>query len=684
MFQSTLITGALAVACASCTAGVDFHVADYGSDSNPGTRAKPFATLERARDAVRELDVRRHPPDGGVTVWLKGGTYVREATFELTERDSGTKACPVVYRSYEGEQARLVGGREVRRFSAVTDRAVLERLDEAARAHVRQADLRAEGISDFGKLTARGFGRPGRPAALELFFRGAPMQLARWPNGEWAMTAGVPDGPNGGRFNYEGDRPGRWTESKDVWVHGYWTWPWADSHEKVASIDIAKREIGTEPPHGVYGYQAHKRYYALNILEELDQPGEFYVDRDSGILYFWPPDRIRRSDAWVSVMEAPLVKVSAASHVTLRGLALECCRGTAVEIVDCANVQVAGCVVRNVGGTGIIVKGGRSSGVLSCDISEIGDTGIVLDGGDRRTLTAASNYAVNNHLRRFGRWVRTYRPAILVSGVGNRVAHNLIHDAPHSAIILSGNDHVVEFNDIHHVCNETGDAGAFYMGRDWTQRGNAVRHNYFHELGSYEDRHSAHGFSETMAVYLDDWTSGTLVYGNIFYRANRAVMIGGGRDNTVENNVFIECSPAIHVDARGLGWAKNYFDGTTTTLFDRFRDVNADRPPYSTRYPRLATLLEDEPAVPKGNVIARNIHTGGKWLDLHGMQGGWVTFQDNLTEGDAGFVNAEARDFRLRPDSPAFRLGFTPIPVETIGLYQDEFRTRQVDGGGHP
>ena len=107
---------------------------------------------------------------------------------------------------------------------------------------------------------------------------------------------------------------------------------------------------------------------------------------------------------------------------------------------------------------------------------------------------------------------------------------------------------------------ETHDVGAFYLGRNYTERGNVVRYNYFHHLG----REGVKAEDLVQAVYLDDCASGTLVYGNVFYRAGRAAMIGGGRDNTIENNIFVECTPSVHVDARGLGWASSGSTARTT------------------------------------------------------------------------------------------------------------------------
>lgn len=639
---------------------LNFHVATTGSDENPGTQEKPFATLEGARDAIRELKKKSPLSNSGVAVYVHGGVYRRSQTFKLDAEDSGGLKAPILYQPAAGEEVRFIGGKEVNGFQAVTDPAILRRIDEPYRDKILQTDVTAQGINDFGKMTSRGFGRPMRPAGLELFFQNKPMKLARWPNTGWAKIAGVPAGQKGGTFSYEGDRPKRWVQSDDVWVHGYWTWDWAESYEKVKSIDTEKREIATVEPHGVYGYTAGRRYYALNILEELDEPGEWYLDRKAGILYFWPPEPVGERDVWVSLLEEPMVSLRNASCVTFRGFTFEITRGTGVEVVGGDHVLVTDCTFRNIGNVAVTINGGERNSVAGCDISQTGDGGIQLRGGDRRTLTPAGHSAVNNHIYDFSRWVRTYQPAIAISGVGNRIAHNVIHDAPHSAILLGGNEHLIEFNHIHHVCMETSDAGAFYLGRDFTERGNIVRHNFFHDLGK----------GSVQAIYLDDCASGTTVYGNVCYRAGRGVLLGGGRDNTIENNIFVECEPAIHVDARGLGWAKFWFDGRDSTLMDRLKAMKHTQPPYSIRYPNLPNILDDEPAVPKGNRIIRNIRVGGRWLELlNNLTDKIITIEDNFTEGDPHFLAPDKLDFRLRDDSPAFKLGFKQIPMRKIGLF---------------
>ena len=651
-----------------------FYVSPAGCDAWSGTLPipseemtdGPFKTLDRARDTIRTLKQHGSLPDGGVTILIRGGIYHITRTLELTPEDSGSRRTPIVYQAFNDEEVRLVGGKEIRGFETVQDPRVLGRIDGSYQHEILQSDLRAQGIWEFGELTPRGFGEPICPAGLELFFDDRPMQLARWPNRGWTKIASVPAGKNSGKFRYEGDRPKRWTQADDIWLHGYWTWDWADSYVKVKSINTKAKQVTTHEPFGVYGYSPGKRYYALNILEELDEPGEWYLDRKTGILYFWPPKKLDDSKAFVSILREPLISMKNTSNIVLRGLTIEVVRGTAVEIIGGRHNTIDGCRLRNIGNLAINIEGGIMNGVVGCEICQAGDGGIHLAGGDRKTLTSANNYARSNDIHHYSRWVRTVRPAVMVSGVGNSVSHNLIHDGPQTAILFSGNDHLFEFNEVFNVCCETGDGGAFYTGRDWTCRGTVIRYNYFHDICSPYT-------GGAMAVYLDDAASGITVFGNVFHKASYAVVIGGGRDNLVKNNVFVDCGLAIHVDARGLDWAKKHIaKGGEWNMYEKLEAVDFDKSPYSQRYPALATILEDQPAAPKGNVISCNIHSGGEWLELTSkVPRNIITVEDNLITADPGFIDLANLNFQLKRDSPAYRLGFESIPMEKIGLTPD-------------
>lgn len=238
-------------------ARADLFVSPSGSDANPGSKTKPFSTIEKARDTVRDLKRAGKISRAGLTVWLRGGDFLRTNALELTASDSGAANGPIVWRAYADERVRLLGGRRLTGFQPVTNASVLGRLDAAARSHVLQIDLHALGITDYGDMKSRGFGRPTTPAHYELFFAGHPMTLARWPNeGAWEKIAGFPLGSgknddHGGNigelpggFLYSGERPRRWRDTGDLWVHGYWAWDWANSYERVATLDLDRHLSG--------------------------------------------------------------------------------------------------------------------------------------------------------------------------------------------------------------------------------------------------------------------------------------------------------------------------------------------------------------------------------------------------------------------------------------------------------
>jgi TonB family protein len=630
----------------------------------------PVATLEHARNLLRAL-----PSGAAKTLVLRSGIYALTAPLALTAADSG-----LTIRPQDGEKANLQGGVTVSGWKPVSDPAIRSRLDASARDKIVETDLKAAGIRDYGRLSPRGFGRPGAPAPLELFFEDAPMTLARWPNSvggdtgpdTWATVASVPVAKEASRFTYTGARPSRWKAADDIYLHGYWAYDWADTYDQATASNPAAHEITLGPPALPFGILPGKRWYALNVLEELDAPGEYYVDRHSGMLYFYPPRSAAGGKTVVSIVEGPLLNIEGAMDVSISGLTLEDGRGDGIDIAKSTNVAVHGCTVRNMGRSGIMVVGGDHCAVRDCKLYALGEKGIGLSGGDRKTLARCNHEATGCDIHDYSRWVRTYQAGVDVDGVGICVANCHIHRAPHNGVLLHGNNNLVERNEIDHVCEETGDSGAFYMGRDWSARGNAVEGNWFHDMDGVRGQK---GFTEVMAVYLDDCASGTLVDNNIFERIHgRAIMVGGGRDDRILNNLFVACQIAVHVDARAQGWAKEHAKkGGDWRLYELLDEVHYNQSPYSEAYPELATMLSGDPAFPAGTVVERNvvadIPAGGQWLVLQdGLTDKTIPIQNNLTSGETGVVVPAVGPAYLSPTSPALSQGINPIPTERIGL----------------
>jgi hypothetical protein len=276
-------------------------------------------------------------------------------------------------------------------------------------------------------------------------------------------------------------------------------------------------------------------------------------------------------------------------------LTFENARGDAITVNGGQHVSIANSIIRNIGSRAAVIRG-ENSGLIDTLIENTGEAGIAIAGGDRQTLKPSNLYVERSTIRNFARLTRTYQPAIWVAGVGNRIIGNRIFDAPHAAIIFFGNDHLISRNEIFDVCKETGDAGAIYTGRDWTARGTVISNNHIHDIAP----------NTTKGVYLDDQASGITIRGNLFERLAEAVFIGGGRDNLIEGNKFVDTATAIHLDARGKATKGEMH----RILLKRLTEVPYSETPYKERYPNLANILEDEPGEPKYNVARWNLLIG--------------------------------------------------------------------------
>jgi hypothetical protein len=385
------------------------YVSPSGSDDANGSQRAPFQTVDRAIAYVR---VSRRAGDAAL-IHLAAGDYPVVKSLDLRDYDSKLEI--------DGDPgARLLGGVKLAPWSPVTDSKTLARLDPEAKSHVVEAVV-PDGV-DTGAILRRGFGAANL-AGSELFYNHEPMTLARWPaSGSWLKTATA----KGASFTYEGDEPSHWAPNDDLWVFGYFHYDWADIHEHVRELDASGHRVVLDAV-PTYGIEPGRRFYFFNVLEEVRSPGDWYLDRKAKKVYFWPPSGDSTTEAILTANPRPLISLTSASEVTLKGLTIEGGRASAVQVTGGSKNRIEDCVIRNCGGSGVNIDASPESGVSGCRLTGLGDHGIALNGGNRMTLVPAKMFADNNEIWAVSRWDRTYQPAISLSGVGNRASHNAIH-----------------------------------------------------------------------------------------------------------------------------------------------------------------------------------------------------------------------------------------------------------------
>ncbi|XP_063438512.1 uncharacterized protein LOC134719447 [Mytilus trossulus] len=451
-----------------------------------------------------------------------------------------------------------------------------------------------------------------RTSWLEIFENDRPLTLARYPN-EGYINIDKP-GADGQSFHYESKEPYKWIPEDDLWVHGFWFWSWADKAYKVAKFDpkgqwlsvtekvmygMKKGNYNEKNP-GLVDYHNQGGYFRfVNVLSELDQPGEFYVDRKTKMLYIWPLKNAHyaKGDAIEASIIDTCISISKDSaNIVLEGFTLQCCRKFGIEAPQVKSITFTGLRIQNIGSYGITTTGTNLK--INQNLIRNTDGGIDIRGGDRKSLTSSKNEVADNILYNFGRVGYVGSDGVNCDGVGVHVHHNIFFQGAYTGIKWAGNDHIFEYNHLSEMCRFTSDCGALMSGRDWTWRGNIIRKNHIQRT-----KKNVPG-ADVRGIMLDDQYSSALIEQNVFHDNNAHIIIGGGRDNIVRQNIFNkDVRYSIKVDARGADGKSN-----TKTLLEKLEKIPYKDKLWANKYPKLAKIMDgNNPGNPVGNVIEGNI-----------------------------------------------------------------------------
>lgn len=662
-------------------------------------------TMAQSRETVRKM-LRDGCAAEEIRVTLAPGLYDPE-DFAFTEEDC-SEFTKVVYAG--PKDAVIHGGVTVPKDRWLSpDPEMASRFSPEALPHIRMISLAAFGMTRerWGEETVIGgfhtadrYDDTPKGAGSEFFCGGITdgdrwnrrMIKARYPNaGQYAKldaVADVGDAYEFPTFNYHedwnsrrnhrggcyildketNDRVKRWRDPSTAWMFGYFFWDWADSSTPI-TVKPATREVF---PKFVsrYGARAGALYYLYNVPEELDAEGEWYLDRETGNLYFWPWDGADSAD--FSCFGKPLLTCQNTRNMTFSGFSLECGVVGAIAAEGCG-LLFSDLLIRNIRRTAVTLSGTgnilRDSALLS-----LGSGGVQLTGGDRETLTHGNNRAENCLIREFAQVSQTYAPGIALYGVGNTASHNEICETPHMAIYYAGNEHCIEYNDIHDVVKMSHDAGAIYGGRDVTAHGTVIRFNRLTKVGS-EEFHPE-------GIYWDDALGGQTAYGNLLEHVGHwGIEVGGGRENTVRNNLLVDCQgAALHFDDRLRdGVLRGGWYGHGEGHIGQLSDCPRDREPWSSRYPLLAKVRTDDGCDkddadyfcnPSWGVMKDNIAVSCTQLyDVAESVFRYSDVSDNFLYDTAESAGWDEDAGNLRGDSKVYREhpAFRRIPTEEIG-----------------
>ncbi|WP_322904846.1 right-handed parallel beta-helix repeat-containing protein [Paenibacillus campi] len=678
-----------------------------------GSQTHPFTTIAAARDHIRELQ--RPLPQGGITVWIKGGEYTLSSTLEWSAADSGTATAPIIYRSFSGEKVSLTNGKTV-------NPADWQPLDAAARSRVNPAiqpdqlvelDVRKLGFHHINGF-AGGDSFTEQWGILQLIVDDTMQPISQWPNRDdasagtrpgWAVAAGI---LNARSFFYDPaqnkdagieGRMQRWEQAiksgHDVYLQGFWRTVWSPVTIRLQRIEASSRSIQlSKTPNGGIGSKfsamadhatdhnpyrigdGSEEWRLLNLLEEIDQPGEWALDFKDGKLYYYPAHPLNQSQTVIADNTDPIIRINGTSYMKLIGLELKNGMGNGMTMQNTNHMTIAGLTIRNMSNGGITDIGGSHNMIQSNDIYDTGSFGIsVSNAGSRAKLISANTRITNNHIYNTGILVHL-EPLIIRDSVGMRMDHNLLHDVPKDAVRYTfSNKLLFEYNEVHNTGLVEGDTGAFYTAQDWSSYGNVLRYNLIHH------NRRSNGF------YADGGSSGNTYQNNIVQDTKRAFIIENGHHNVATGNLLINTG-TMEINDRSS--TLNY--GLNSEYANRLRSLKPMSGAWKTYGEQLAKqyglsgnlwshVLNAawQPQYPNGSKLNNNVIVGSITVRL--PKKGDATATGNVTIKTiqaAGFYNYSNLDLRTNNSVILKKFPSLNRVITEIGLYSDRYRVQPL------
>ncbi len=521
------------------TGAVEIYVAQ--GNNGDGSRANPYGTIEEAQNKAREIIASGYP-ENGIVVYIKGGIYERRNTLVFRKEDSGTAENPVIYKAYDGEVKVIMGVAIDESASVDISKEVKKKLTKEGRDNIIALDLKKMGLDSIPFPGNNTGGLNGLVLPFNMLSGEYEYSVARYPNGSAQDNMGILEewgvrrnsGPvrlRGSTYSISNPRQLRWADELNPMLSGMYGPEYQRMISQISEIDTNDMSLSLKEDAWIKPLE-EAEYYAYNLLSELDVPGEFYVDSENCILYYYPHEG-DNNEKYLTLDESSAVRFVDAKNVVLQNIRLVGGGGTAVIFDNSSsNCAFMGGEISGFSNHAAEIKGTNNT-LRDCEIYNINGVGIEMQGGDNYSYTKSNNLVENCIIHDIAK--KGSGSGIVVAGCGNIARHNYLYNLPDRCIQVGGNGNVVEWNRIERGCTKNSDTGAIYIINYGMGYGTVIDHNFVKDIYS-----TATGQRRSHAIYPDDYTCGMTITNNVIIDPKGSAICLRGANYTVDNNLIFE------------------------------------------------------------------------------------------------------------------------------------------------
>lgn len=709
--------------------GQKIFVSAVGDDSGDGSEEEPLRTLEKAIDVANEM---REDSDKLIEILLREGTYSVTNTIKIINSQKDDSLLKI--SAYQDEKVTINAGVDIPLSAMnIADSDFTNAIiDKPNAGSVLQYNLKDAQIEDFGEISLRGhLISDEKEDQAELSLNGEVQKLAGWPNGEYTGLIKPTDSneygkrtksgiANGCSFKVNYDRPSQWSKPEQAWLSGTIGPNYEFDYYPVSRFDSEEKRVYLSRG-ALEKYYTEPYYRFENVPEELDEPGEYYIDRQSGMLYFYPPEDAPKDSVLTITMSTPTLDVSRkapnsmfrienSKNIVFENLIFKGGRGSAITGKNNSNIKFINCEINSFGENGIRFDASTDITISDCKIHDVGQDGILfVSCGNYQTLSPSNMVVSNNDIYNFARLERSYKTGIDFGYrcVGATAANNHIHNGPHAGMIFYGVNNDIYGNEFDNLVTEFSDMDALYCNNSnypW-ERGNKIHNNYFHDIGksSMNGRHQIN----VRAIRTDNRGCGLNIYENLFYNigdggngnGNNGIgaITAEGTRNRIFNNLFVDCNEAYFntlqykeietaddgtlypdtiINSSGVEVA-NTINGAKVA--DLKKQMEKYLPVYGKQFPELHNYFYEHPNMSKTNEFKNNmiINIAIPLSNFNGTQNeeGFRGSQmltaasgNYVSTSDPGFVSYDNGNLELSSSATLLVEGLPKFEMSSFGI----------------